>query len=135
MLSFLLVPFALADTDCATLCSALDAAEESCEAAHGEDDALCVDIGLVEETCDPEDGGTTAACPTLCADIDALDDACDAERGPTDPVCRALDALAEDCAGGQPSGATLAPSCSVVGGSAGFALALGMLGLVRLRAR
>ncbi len=49
----------------------------------------------MEETCDPEDGGTTEECDSLCADIDELDDDCDEPLGESNDVCEALDALAD----------------------------------------
>ncbi|MCB9745975.1 MAG: hypothetical protein H6740_25595 [Alphaproteobacteria bacterium] len=90
---------ALASAECENLCTALDDVEEACEAAYG-DGGFCEDIGAVEETCDPEDGGTTESCEGLCEAVDALDDDCDALYGEDNSVCQGLDALAEDCEDG-----------------------------------
>jgi hypothetical protein len=93
---------ALADTECARLCTALDDVEEACEVAHG-DGGYCEEIGTVEATCDPEDGGSIDACPTLCLDVIGLDAACADTLG-ADPVCDDLNVLATDCADGRYDG-------------------------------
>jgi len=88
-----------ATPECENLCTSLDDAEELCEAAYG-DGGFCERIGTLEESCDPEDGGTTETCPQLCPRTGALDEACGAALGATDPVCEALHVLARDCEDG-----------------------------------
>lgn len=141
---------AFATDACQNLCRALDAAEEQCEAAYG-DGGFCATIGSLEETCDPEDGGTTQVCEDLCAKADALDDDCDGALGAEDPVCQSLDAIAVDCEDGRfdgvvPEGdeddddddpsATRILGCAARGpGAAGGAVVALMLPLFALRRR
>ena len=101
----LLIPAAASATEeCESLCSSVDDVEEACEALYGDAAAMCSSIAAVDDTCDPEDGGTSETCDGLCADVVGLSDECEATLGASDPVCEALDPLAQDCQDGSYDG-------------------------------